>query len=94
MAKADMHDIGYADGASTSKDKGTNYFVKNPVVTDPAVHVANKARKKKKKQNVSRLERIPTFHHCGIKGHIRPLVISCKVHQNKSNGRSRRKSHR
>ena len=53
MAKADMHDIGYADGASTSKDKGTNYFVKNPVVTDPAVHVANKARKKKKKECIT-----------------------------------------
>ena len=25
-----------------------------------------------RKQNVSHLERIPTCHHCGIKGHIQP----------------------
>ena len=59
-----MHGIGYADGASTSKTKGTNYFVQTSVVTNIAVHVVNTAAKKK---NVSRFECIPTCHHCGIK---------------------------
>ena len=68
-AKTDMHVIGYADEASTSKAKGTNCFVSNSVVTNHAVHVVNTAAKKK---NMSRPNRIPTCHHCGIKGHIRP----------------------
>ena len=67
-AKTDMHGIGYADEASTSKAKGTNYFVSNSVITNHAVYVDNTAAKKK---NVSRPNRIPTCHHCGIKGHIR-----------------------
>ena len=57
-----MHGIGYADGASTSKIKGTNCFVKNSVITNHAAHVVNIAAKKK---NVSRPEHIPTCHHCG-----------------------------
>ena len=68
-AKTDMHGIGHADGASTSKAKYTNCFVRNSIVTNPTVHITNKAAKKK---NVPRPERILTCHHCGIKGHIRP----------------------
>ena len=64
-----MHGIGYAEGASTSIAKGKNCFVSNSVIPNPAVHVVNTAAKKK---NVSRPEQIPTCHHCGIKGHIRP----------------------
>ena len=64
-----MHGIGYADRASTSEAKCTNCFVQNSIVTNPAVHVDNTAAKKK---NVSRPDRIPSCHHCGIKGHIRP----------------------
>ena len=63
-AHTNKHDIGYADGASTSNAKGKNYFVKNSVVTNLVVSVAKKAPKK---QNVSHPERIPTCHHCGIK---------------------------
>ena len=52
-AKTNIHSIGYADGASTSKAKGTNYFVQNLVVTNHVVHVVNTAAKKK---NMSRPE--------------------------------------
>ena len=45
--------------------KGTNYFVKNLVITNP-VSIAYRAPKK----NVSCPERIPTCHHYEIKGHI------------------------
>eukprot|EP00268_Persea_americana_P027565 TRINITY_DN26935_c0_g1_i2.p1 TRINITY_DN26935_c0_g1~~TRINITY_DN26935_c0_g1_i2.p1 ORF type:complete len:102 (-),score=18.58 TRINITY_DN26935_c0_g1_i2:226-531(-) len=65
-AKTDMHGVGYADEASTSKAKGTNCFVSNSVITNHAVHVDNTAAKKK---NVSRPDRIPTCHHCEIKRH-------------------------
>ena len=68
-AHTDKHGIGYADGASISNAKGINCFVKNSIITNPVVSVAKKAPKK---QNVSHPERIPTYHHCGIKGHIRP----------------------
>ena len=33
-----MHGIGYTDGGSTSKAKGTNCFAQNSVVTNLVVH--------------------------------------------------------
>ena len=71
-ALTNKHVIGYTNRASTSNAKGINCFVKNLVITNPVVSVSHRAPKK---QNVSDLERIPTFHHCGIKGHIR---LHCK----------------
>ena len=85
-----MYDIGYVDGASTSKAKGTNCFVKNSVITNHVVRIAKKALKKK---NVLRLERILIAIIVELNDTFDPIVISCEVHQNKSNGKYRRKSH-
>ena len=63
-AKTYVYGISYADGASTSIAKSSNYFIQNSVVTNLVVHVTNTAAKKK---SVSRPKRIPTCHHCGIK---------------------------
>lgn len=49
--------------------KGKNGFVKSLVITNHVVDIAYKTTMKKQ---VSRSKRLPTCHHCRVKGHTRP----------------------
>lgn len=67
--KTNKYGIGYAHEGSSFNAKGKNCLFQSSIVTKHADDVEHGDAKKK---NVSRPDRIPTCHHCGTKGYIRP----------------------
>ena len=81
---SDMHGIGHADGASTSKAKGINCLAQNSVVTNHVVHVTKQLPKRRM---CDILNEFPLVITVELNDTFNPIAISCEVHQNKSNGK-------